>query len=259
MCIRDRTLNTYTELYTYTTLIFLRNHFRGNSKQKNMSLVEILENDEIMSSVFALMSLSVQTYMENKVLFEEDDIKSFICPTQLERTGIIVRYKRDNLHKPVYQFKHLILQEFFCSLSLSVTECVSPNPRNRELSSCAPVIYGIKRLLKEGENKLFISFFSKLLAINHFKKGTEYVEISYRNPIFKNFFTQNNIEIPDCMVKGDKLVINTSIPNCQEFLTLLFESEAMLECPFTSCKIVGMVSAIAVSYTHLTLPTILLV
>ena len=182
-----KTLNTYTELYTYTTLIFLRNHFRENSQQKDLSLVEILENDEIMNSVFALMSLSVQTYMENKVLFEEDDIKSFICPTQVERTGMIVRYKRDNLNKPVYQFKHLVLQEFFCSLSLSVTECVSPNPSNRELSSCTPVIYGIKRLLKEGENKIFISFFNKLLAINHIKNETEYVEISYDNPIFNKF------------------------------------------------------------------------
>ena len=55
-------LNTFTELYTYATLIFLRNHFRGNSPKKNISsLYKILENDEIMNSVYALMSLSVKT------------------------------------------------------------------------------------------------------------------------------------------------------------------------------------------------------
>ena len=110
-------LNTYTELYTYTTLIFLRNHFRGKLSKINSSLFEILEDDEIINSVLALMSLSVQTYMKNKVIFEEKDIKRFIAPSDLEKSGFIVRYKRDNLHKPAqasYHARVLLQLESLC-------------------------------------------------------------------------------------------------------------------------------------------------
>ena len=234
-------LNTYTELYTYASLIFLRNHFRGKAQQNSMSLFEVLENDEIMSSVYALMALSVQTYMQNKVLFTEDDIKVFICPTQLEKTGFILRYNRGNLRKPVYQFKHLVLQEYFCGLSLCVTKWVSPYLSNRELSSCAPVIFGINRLLKEGQNELFISFFKKLSEINGLKMRfvTKYILIPYRHRVFRKYLSQNSLEIPDCMIRDDVLLINASVPECQEFMILLFESRFKLECPFTSSKIVG--------------------
>ena len=232
-------LNTYTELYTYTTLIFLRNHFRGKLSQRNISLFEILEDDEIMNSVYALMSLSVQTYMENKVLFKEKDIKHFISPTELEKTGFIVRYKIDNLHKPVFQFNHLVLHEFFCSLSLCVTKWVSPHINNKELSSCTPVIFGIQRLLKEGDNELFVSFFNKLSSLYQSKMGYfgKFVLTPYRYRAFKRFLKKNHIEIPECMVKDDKLVIDTSLPMCQEFMTLLYESKIKLECPLTSCVI----------------------
>ena len=47
----------------------------------------------------------------------------------------------------------------------------------------------------------------------------------------------NEIQIPECMVKDDKLVIDNSIPECQEFLTLLFESKIKLEHVFASCTI----------------------
>ena len=234
-------LNTYTELYTYASLIFLRNHFRGKAQQNSMSLFDVLENDEIMNSVFALMALSVQTYMQNKVLFTEDDIKLLICPTQLEKTGFILRYNRGNLRKPVYQFKHLVLQEYFCGLSLCVTKWVSPYLSNRELSSCAPVIFGINRLLKEGQNELFISFFKKLSEINILKMRfvTKYILMPYRHLIFRKYLSRNNLEIPDCMIRDDVLLINASLPECQEFMILLFESRFKLECPFTSSKIVG--------------------
>ena len=234
-------LNTYTELYTYASLIFLRNHFRGKAQQNSMSLFDVLENNEIMSSVYALMALSVQTYMQNKVLFTEDEIKIFICPTQLEKTGFILRYNRGNLRKPVYQFKHLVLQEYFCGLSLCVTKWVSPYLSNRELSSCAPVIFGINRLLKERQNELFISFFKKLSKINSLKMRfvTKYILMPYRHRIFRKYLSRNSLEIPDWMIRDDVLMINSSVPECQEFMILLFESRFKLECPFTSSKIVG--------------------
>ena len=241
-------LNTYTELYIYATLIFLRNHFRGNSSlHKNMLLIDIVNNGEIMNSVYALMSLSVQTYMKNKVLFNEEDIKRLTCSTQLENTGFIVKHisdGREHLRKPVYQFKHLVLQEFLCSLSLCISKKVSPYRSNTELLRCAPVIFGIQRLLKEGDNEIFISFFRGLSTINRsrMKFFTRYIRKPYRKRVFRRFLKENCIEIPQCMVKNDKLVINTSQPECQSFLTLSFESKVKLQCPFSSCQIDGDVS-----------------
>ena len=176
--------------------------------------------------------------MENKLLFREEDIRVINSTTLLDRTGFIVRYKKNNLQKPIFQFKHLILQEYLCSLSLCVTKWVSPHLSNRELSSCSPVIFGIQRLLKENENELFISFFNKLSAINRLEmRFFTRLQTPYRELIFEKFIAQNCIEIPDCMVIGNELVINMSIPECQEFLTLLFESKGKLECPFTFVKL----------------------
>ena len=59
----------------------------------------------------------------------------------------------------------------------------------------------------------------------------------YGNRAFKKFLIKNYIEIPECMVNYQNLVIDSFIPGCQEFLTLMFESKIKLELPFTSCVI----------------------
>ena len=233
-------LNTYTELYTYATLIFLRNHFRRTSQQ-TISLFEVLENKEIMNSVYALMKLSVQTYMENKVLFTDDDINNFNCLTHLEQTGFIVKYDYRGIERPVYQFRHLVLQEFFCGLSLVVNKDLPSHSTNRELSSCTPIIFGILRLMEENENDLFGSFFNKLLQIRSSRMGRfkKFGVMPLRHFSFKRFLAKNRFDIPECMIKENTLVINPGIPECQEFMTLLYESGIKLECPFTSAKVVG--------------------
>ena len=236
----SKPLNTYTELYTYATLIFLRNHFRRTSQQ-TLSLFEVMENEEIMNSVYALMKLSVQTYMENKVLFTEDDIKNINCPINLELTGFIVKYDCGGIKRPVYQFRHLVLQEFFCGLYLVVTKGHSMHLKNRELSSCAPIIFGILRLLEENENDLFVNFFNTVLQISTFRIGRfkKFAVMPLRRFSFERFIKKNRIEIPECMIKENVLVINPRISECQEFLTLLYESGRKLECPFTSAKVIG--------------------
>ena len=179
-------LNTYTELYIYATLVFLRNHFRGNLQLKKMTFFELLEKEEIMQSVHALMTLSVQTYMENKVLFTESDIGNLKCPTHLEKTGFIVKYNRGVNMRPVYQFKHLVMQEFFCGLCIHVTKLISPHFKNDQLSGCAPIIFGTHRLLMENENELFVSFFNKLSDITRSRRWffTEYFVMPFYHRSF---------------------------------------------------------------------------
>ena len=110
-------LNTFTELYMYACLVFLRNHMHGTeTRNQNKTLIELLDKDVIYECIYSLMTLSVKTYMNSQVLFSEYDIVSLNCPVHLEETGLIVKYSRGEMKEPVYQFKHLVLQEFLTGL-----------------------------------------------------------------------------------------------------------------------------------------------
>ena len=90
------------------------------------------------------MTLSVKTYMRNQVLFSDKEVSQLKCPVHLEQTGLIVKYNRGEMREPIYQYKHLVLQEFLTGIYLCVTKGISPYLTNRELSSCAPVIFWYK-------------------------------------------------------------------------------------------------------------------
>ena len=140
--IGDGQINT--ELYFYTCLIFLRNHLQTSSNQST-NLTDVVNDKGFIKVVYSLMVLSTKTYMENQVIFTETDVKIIKCPVHLEKTGFIVKCSRRKTDESKYQFRHLILQEFLCSLYLCVTKNISPFLSNRELSSCTPTIHGIHR------------------------------------------------------------------------------------------------------------------
>ena len=121
---------------------------------------------KIIGVLHSIMVLSVKTYMDNKVVFTEKDIQSLKCPYHLEETGFIIKYEGSNEQAPNYQFRHLVLQEFLCSLHICITKGISPFHSNRELSSCKATILGIHRLLRTDENKLFHEFYSHLVKID---------------------------------------------------------------------------------------------
>ena len=93
--------------------------------------------------------------------------------------------------------------------------------------------------MKENKNVLFVSFFNKMLQTSRKGRYEKFVLMPSRRLFFKRFITKNRLEIPECMIKENLLVINSKIPECQEFMTLLYESGIKLECPFMSAKIVG--------------------
>ena len=157
----DRQINTNTELYFYTCLIFLRNHLQTSSNKYN-NLIDVVNDQVIIEVVYSLMVLSVKTYMQNQVIFTDKDIKEVKCPVHLEQTGFIVKYSRGKTDESKYQFRHLILQEFLCALYLCVTKNISPFLSNRELSSCTPTIYGIYRIIKEEQNEVYTQFYRAL-------------------------------------------------------------------------------------------------
>ncbi|XP_066919964.1 uncharacterized protein [Clytia hemisphaerica] len=229
-------LNTCTELYMYACFVFLRKHLQGVSTQGYDNLLDMLNDNNVIDCIYSLMTLSVKTYMQNQVLFSEEEVRQLNCPVHLEQTGLIVNYNRGEMREPIYQYKHLVLQEFLTGLYLCVTKGISPYLTNRELSSCAPVIFGIGRLLKE--NDFFIKFFQRLSNL-HTTKSTIFRRIlqPYRTWVFNNYLTRNTLEIPDCMVGPDSLLINSTMPECQEFMTSLYEGRLKIECPFSTVTI----------------------
>ncbi|XP_066920142.1 uncharacterized protein [Clytia hemisphaerica] len=230
-------LNTYTELNMYACLVFLRKHLQGLCNKGYDNLLEMLDDANVIDCIYSLMTLSVKTYMKNQVLFSEEEVRQLKCPVHLEQTGLIVKYNRGEMREPIYQYKHLVLQEFLTGLHLYVTKGISPYLRNRELSSCAPVMFGIGRLLNE--NDVFIKFFRRLSDL-HRSRSSMYGRFvqPFRSWRFERYLVKNSVvEIPDCMFGPDSLIVNSEIPECQEFMTTLYEGRMRVECPFSTVEI----------------------
>jgi len=76
-----------TELYLYTCLVFMRNHMRTISSLLFEDLFDLVNNQEFLKILKILATLSLQTYINHKVLFDEEDVQNLKCSVHLEQTG----------------------------------------------------------------------------------------------------------------------------------------------------------------------------
>ena len=188
-------IDTVTELYVYALIAFLKNHIRGCSDIfDNKNLFELVATREFGNIVISLAKLSVETYMNNKMVFTDEDIHGSIdCPIHLEQTGFIVKYQTGKFTADTYQFRHLVFQEFLCALYLCLIKDVSKYQTNRELSSCTPTIMGIDSLLKENSNKMFISFYQNLTAIhNKTRSYNAFITSPFKIRKYKQFIEKHS-------------------------------------------------------------------
>uniref|UniRef100_A0A7M5V3K4 NACHT domain-containing protein n=1 Tax=Clytia hemisphaerica TaxID=252671 RepID=A0A7M5V3K4_9CNID len=223
-------LTSNTELYFYTLLVFMRNHLRSSSTGNHHAyrdLYTIVNDDSILNAISLLMSRSTKTYMQNKVIFEESDIPEYL---NLEETGFITKYSRGINQKPAYQFTHLVIQEFLCSLNLCITKSTSSYASNRELSSCLPTILGIQRMLNSGENALFQELYGRLEQ-EHLTKLTFSGKMSRKIKSIKFNRLINRTKLPNLMLRDNVLVIDTRKSECREYMDLLFEAKFNVDCP----------------------------
>ena len=246
-------ISTNTELYLYACLVFLRNHLHGLSSTSvhnhgsYQHLVDIIQDTELLKSLFELMTLSVKTYMNDQILFTDKDIEGIHCSLHLEQTGFIVKISRGNLQKSIYQFRHLVLQEFLCGLYLCVTKLISPFRSNKELRSCFPTIVGIQRMCKEQNNELFLELFSNLCLIYEEQLPSNIVSksmSSIRNLTFKKYIKDHLLKAPKSMVKGNTLLIDGSSSDCMNFLATYFEGVPTKDFNSTkTCNIINLYSS----------------
>ncbi|XP_066920404.1 uncharacterized protein [Clytia hemisphaerica] len=238
-------INTLTELYMFACSVFLKDHLKTqNEKDENhQDLISIVDNKFIMDCIFSIMVLSVNTYMKNQVLFDVQDIAKLGCPVDLETTGFIDKINRGPMKTPIFQFKHLVLQEFFCGFYLHVTKEISRFKNNTEFPSCAPIIFGINRLLRDNENELFIKFYEGIAQAMIRRNKPSLIDKAKRKfhrLRFQWYISKHSLDIPDCMKEANHIVIDTDIPECQEFLTNLYESKLKIECPSAEVKVVNL-------------------
>ena len=186
----EEEINSVTELYTYGLFIFLKNHLRGYLESRGLSA--LVSTKEFGEMVYSLSKLSVKTYMNNQVVFTDDDIKGIQCPIHLEQTGFIVKHSVGKFGIETYQFKHLVFQEFLCALYLCLVKGVSKYNTNRELSSCTPTILGIHHLVREKNNQLFLVFYQNLKMVHKSSRTTtEAIKATYGHLRYKMFIKQH--------------------------------------------------------------------
>lgn len=74
---------------------------------------------DVIEVVYSLANLSLTTYQKRKVLFTAQDIPKVIS-VRLEETGFIVKNKGDRNAIEIYQFRHLVLQEYLSAVMLFI-------------------------------------------------------------------------------------------------------------------------------------------
>ena len=208
----DKPVKSNGELYFYACLVLLRNHFHRKTS-KSLHLHEIVNDESVIKQLYSVMILSVKTYMQNKVLFTDNEIQDL--PYSLEQTGFIVKYPRGNKGKPTYQFRHLIIQEFLCAMYLTITKDIGKYTSNRELSSCLPTIVDIHRLIENKENQLFVEFYH---GLDHVKEPISRFYQWYKAYKFNSFIKSYNVDlknntftIPENAIKGTQLILNKDL------------------------------------------------
>jgi len=224
-------IQSKTELYLYTCLVFMKNHMRAISNLIFEDLFDLVSNEEFLKILKTLALLSLQTYMDHKVLFHEEDFQNLDSTVTLEKTGLIVKSNWKGIHmESVYQFKHLVLQEFLCSLYLNVTKNIKPYLSNHELASCTPMLLGVDALRNEKSNPLFNALFNNLeMAFDDRRKFGIICCPFLKSPdeMYKEYILNKRAEltVPTSMISGEELVVNHLSPECMEFLNNVYESK----------------------------------
>ncbi|XP_066936874.1 uncharacterized protein [Clytia hemisphaerica] len=218
-------LETITEIYFYSCLVFLRNHLRINNSSATMDFHTIVNDRKILNIIYSLMKLSTKLYMNNQVIFTSKEMGEIQFECDLEKTGFFTKFEGSTMKEPTFQFTHLVFQEFFSGMYLAITKSVALYKSNRELTSCLPTILGVQRMLSNIENKLFVAFFNNLEQIYQSTPKTLIEKaLSLKNRIKFNKYISDQKKLPNCMIRNKTVFIDFEEPKCTDFLATYFEA-----------------------------------
>ena len=216
-----------TELYFYTCIIFIRNHLREKGiPQGNWTLAEIVNDESVIDCIYCLMELASKSYFEDQVLFKEDEIKSLPKGLHLEQTGFIVKYERRQFDsRMMFQFSHLVLQEFLSSLYIYITQRFTNSLLVTEMESCMPTFLEITKMIQTKENELFCQFVDRIGELYQREIMSTLGSISSHlcGEISFHAFIDEKTKVPDCMLNENGFYLDTRCTKCREFLALWYE------------------------------------
>lgn len=220
--ILDKPVETTTELCIYACLVFIRNHLKALGDLQTTTLYDMIYNIDILRILITLASLSMSTLYERKVVFSEKDIKAFQMPIRIAETGFIVRHRYGDTKGYMYQFKHLVLQEFLAGLHLFLGK--HSNKKYAEvvaLRNCIPIVAGLTGIKHQGRKNIFNILLQNLRRLNQLNQTTNlncFKSLSFGSASDK-MPKYLEIELKKKMGNG-KLVLNDS---CTNLLSSLYE------------------------------------
>ena len=218
-------LGSKTELYFHVCLKFIHNHLQRESKtQITATSLELVNNKDVIECFYCLMELATKTYFDDHVLFEGDEVKTLPKELHFE---FVTKYYRDSFNSPMFQFSHLVLQEFLSSLYLYVTKDPQ-KPYSTKMEDCFPTFIGISKMAQTKDNGLFSQFHDNIVQFHH-----SYNQIPLPNP-FHDFIPYKVI-VPGFMLNENGFYINGNDDRCKRFLSLCYEVKFHVIQPITQC------------------------
>ncbi|XP_065641350.1 uncharacterized protein LOC101236451 isoform X2 [Hydra vulgaris] len=203
---------TMTDLYANIFLHFLQKHIIKN----NESIFHFMKNNHNKVYVLNICKIAYQLFVENRVIFSNEDIQTFIIDfDKNEETffGFIERIET-SLGEYIYQFAHLTIMEF-CA-SIYAYNCLSSEEimTNEKLKSCLSMICGLTNknqnsslkflvnlnpLKKSCEDSLFLfSIFDRLLKLSRQNEREWKIWINNRKTLYEtsceNYFVNHYIK-----------------------------------------------------------------
>ena len=162
-------------------------------------MYEIANDENILKIIKNVAALSNEMYTHGKVVFYENEFTHRdLLGIDFERSGFLVCSNTEMFGR-VYQFKHLVLMEFFTAIHIFLhQDSYTPDEIEHRYPACMPIISGLQGILKivnqgkqtdaadvlvlnlsgwsEGCNLSLISHFCKSLSIKDISCMDNYYE-----------------------------------------------------------------------------------
>ena len=214
---------TMTELYIWTFVVFIREHCRNQQfSGKAMPLVSLLQEDKAKEILKVASYLSYKMLVDRKVIFTKAYIQQLGYSGSVflkESAGFVVETTKNAVEEPIYQFGHLILQEFLCAVYCFAND-ISLDKQAYMIGSfdvVAPIISGLQGAMVENSQSPFvINCFVQALHKKKERRVLMIEELVKSMPNYELCYARNNFH---CLTSSLFEFQNVMPKRVQEMLT----------------------------------------
>ena len=169
---KDLQLEKKSELFLWTLLSFLRHHF---PQFAGLPPNELLSHDVVSSFILIIAKLSYELLKDNRIIFDKKEVK------ELETEDVLLKRlletflaKVETFDKfPQYQFRHLIIEEFFAAVHCFVSNISACKLMNKEFYEITEFLAGLVRG-NERISSSIVSIFAKNILKNYGEKHNSF-------------------------------------------------------------------------------------